>query len=290
MTHPTVPATPKPGELDARNLTLAYDKKTVVKELDISITPGQITAIVGANACGKSTLLRGLSRLLKPTTGTVHLNGHDVHRMKTKHVALQMGLLPQSNQCPSAITVADLISRGRHPHQTWFAQWSAADEAAVTEAMRATRTTELADRSVDELSGGQTQRVWIAMALAQETPIMLLDEPTTFLDMAHQVDVMDLLCELNATHGRTIVIVLHDLNQACRYAHDVIAMKDGHAIAQGAPSEVVTESLVENVFGLKTLIIEDPISATPLVVPLGAGHRARNTYREPAVGAAVRAV
>ncbi len=279
MIRSTIPATPKPGELDARGLTLAYDKLVVVEELDVSITHGRITAIVGANACGKSTLLRGLSRLLKPTAGTVHLSGQDVHRMKTKHVALQMGLLPQSNQSPSAITVADLISRGRHPHQTWFAQWSAADEAAVTEAMRATRTTDLAERSVDELSGGQTQRVWIAMALAQETPIMLLDEPTTFLDMAHQVDVMDLLAELNGAHGRTIVIVLHDLNQACRYAHDLVAMKDGNVVAQGPPSEVVTESLVEDVFGLKTLIIEDPISGTPLVVPLGAGHRASNVLR-----------
>lgn len=267
--HTTTTSNP----LAATGLSLAYDHRVIVDALDVVIPGGRVTVIVGANACGKSTLLRGLARLLSPRAGTVYLDGHDIHRMPTKTVATRLGLLPQSSRAPEGITVVDLVGRGRHPHQSWFAQWSAADETAVDDAMAATRTTDLADRAVDELSGGQRQRVWVAMALAQQTPVMLLDEPTTYLDMAHQVEVMDLLADLNRLHGRTVVIVLHDLNQACRYAHHLIAMRDGTIVAEGTPSQVVTETLVEKVFGLPTRIITDPVSATPLVVPIGGMHR-----------------
>jgi iron complex transport system ATP-binding protein len=259
--------------LRAATLSLSYDERVIVDGLDVAIPGGRVTVIVGANACGKSTLLRGLARLLKPLHGTVHLDGQDIHGMKTKDVARRLGLLPQAPTAPEGITVADLISRGRHPHQRWFQQWGAADEAVIAEAMAATRTTDLADRPVDELSGGQRQRVWIAMALAQETPVMLLDEPTTYLDLAHQIDVLDLLADLNQRLGRTIVIVLHDLNQACRYADHLIALREGRILAEGPPSSVVTEALVEAVFGLPTRIITDPVSGTPLVVPIGSAHR-----------------
>ena len=256
--------------LTASGLGLAYEDRLVVDELDVAIPLGQVSVIVGANACGKSTLLRGLSRLLKPSTGTVRLDGDDIHRLKTRDVAKRLGLLPQSPRAPEGITVGDLVARGRHPHQSWLAQWGREDEDAVARAMDATRTRELADRSVDELSGGQRQRVWIAMTLAQETPVMLLDEPTTFLDVAHQVDVLDLLAELNETHDRTVVIVLHDLNLACRYAHNLIAMRDGNVVAEGPPTKIVTEELVNEVFGLQSRIITDPVAGTPLVVPISA--------------------
>ena len=268
---------PLPDDVDsplgATSLSLAYDERVIVDGIDVAIPGGRVTVIVGANACGKSTLLRGLARLLKPRQGTVHLDGRDIHRMRTKDVATRLGLLPQAPNAPEGITVGDLIGRGRHPHQRWFQQWSAEDEAAVAQAMAATQTAELADRPVDELSGGQRQRVWIAMALAQETPVMLLDEPTTYLDLAHQIDVLDLLADLNRQHGRTIVIVLHDLNQACRYADHLIALREGRILAEGPPGEIVTEALVEEVFGLPTRIITDPVSGTPLVVPIGSAHR-----------------
>ncbi|MFP4513798.1 MAG: ABC transporter ATP-binding protein, partial [Acidimicrobiales bacterium] len=214
--------------LAAESLSLAYDGgRLVCDDLSVTIPHGNVTAIVGANACGKSTLLRGLARLLKPADGTVLLDGHDIGRLPTKEVATRLGILPQQPIAPEGITVSDLVARGRSPHQRFFRQWSRADQAAVDVALAATRTTDLADRPVDELSGGQRQRVWIALALAQGTPLMLLDEPTTFLDLAHQVEVLDLLAELNETEDRTIVVVLHDLNLACRYAQHLIAMKDG---------------------------------------------------------------
>ncbi|WP_108666248.1 ABC transporter ATP-binding protein [Euzebya rosea] len=259
--------------LTATGVSLAYDQRLVVDDLDVAVPRGKVTVIVGANACGKSTLLRGLARLLRPTTGTIHLDGHDIHRMPTKAVARRLGLLPQSPIAPSGITVGDLVGRGRQPHQRWFAQWSDADEAAVIEALEATGTSELASRPVDELSGGQRQRVWIAMALAQRTPVMLLDEPTTYLDLAHQIEVLDLLRELNTSHGRTIVLVLHDLNQAARYGDHLIAMRHGRIVAEGPPVEVVTADRVQEVFGLPCRIITDPVSGTPLVLPLGAAHR-----------------
>lgn len=260
-------------DLRAESLRLAYDAKVVVDGLTLAIPAGRITVIVGANACGKSTLLRGLARLLKPKAGAVHLDGESISRLPTREVATRVGILPQSPVAPEGLTVAELVARGRYPHQRWFQQWSADDEAAVTAALESTGTAELADRPVDELSGGQRQRAWIAMALAQGTPILLLDEPTTFLDLAHQVEVLDLLGQLNATEGRTVVLVLHDLNQACRYAHHLVAMADGAIVAEGPPSEVVSEELVTKVFGLECRVVPDPVAGTPLVIPVGARHR-----------------
>ena len=259
--------------LSCDDLRLAYDDRLVVDNLSLAIPPGKVSVIVGPNACGKSTLLRALARLLKPKAGAVHLDGHHIYKMPTKEVATRLGILPQSPIAPEGLTVADLVARGRYPHQRWFQQWSDEDEAVVVASLRATATTELADRPVDELSGGQRQRAWIAMALAQGTPIMLLDEPTTFLDLAHQVEVLDLLAGLNANEARTVVLVLHDLNHACRYAHHLVAMADGEIVAEGPPSEIVTENLVQQVFGLATRIIADPVTGTPLVVPIGTHHR-----------------
>jgi iron complex transport system ATP-binding protein len=258
----------RPAPLAAEGLDLAYDQRMIVEGLDVEIPDGRITVIVGANACGKSTLLRGLARLLRPRGGVVLLDGQDVQRLPTKVVATRMGLLPQSPNSPEGITVADLVARGRYPHQKWFRQWTAEDEAAVAQAMARTNTSDLAERSVDELSGGQRQRVWIALALAQDTPLMLLDEPTTYLDLAHQVEVLDLLADLNEHEGRTIVLVLHDLNLACRYAHHLIAMRGGSVVTEGTPAEVMTTEVVEEVFGLRARIIDDPLTGTPLVLPL----------------------
>ncbi|MFY1692960.1 ABC transporter ATP-binding protein [Plantactinospora sp. WMMB782] len=253
-------------ELRATRLGLGYHGRTVVTGLDLRIAPGRITAVVGPNACGKSTLLRGLARLLRPDTGTVLLDGRDIHRLPTREVAARIGVLPQQPVAPDGITAGDLVARGRHPHQTWLRQWSAADEQAVSTALAATGVTDLADRPVDELSGGQRQRVWIALALAQDTDLLLLDEPTTFLDLAHQLEVLDLLTDLN-TAGRTVVAVLHDLNMACRYAHEIVAMRDGAVLAQGPPAEVVDARLVETVFGVRARVIVDPTTGTPLVLP-----------------------
>jgi iron complex transport system ATP-binding protein len=258
--------------LVAESLTLGYGDRVVVESLDLVVPPGKITAIVGANACGKSTLLRSLSRLLAPRRGRVVLDGKEVHRMPAKQLARVLGLLPQSPIAPEGITVLDLVSRGRHPHQGVFSRWNAEDDAAVAAALEATRTTDLVDRPVDELSGGQRQRVWIAMALAQQTDLLLLDEPTTFLDVSHQVEVLDLLTDLNRARGTTIVMVLHDLNLAARYADHLIALADGRLHAAGAPAEVLTEENVRAVFGLENRVIEDPVSGRPLVLPIGRHH------------------
>jgi iron complex transport system ATP-binding protein len=268
-----VPPDAPPGTgrtLQAEGLSLGYDDRRICEDLTVEIPHGQVTVIVGANACGKSTLLRGLARLLKPEAGTVLLDGSDIHRLPTKEVATRLGILPQQPVAPEGITVSDLVARGRSPHQRFFRQWSRTDEAAVEAALEATRTADLADRSVDELSGGQRQRVWIALALAQGTPLMLLDEPTTFLDLAHQVEVLDLLAELNEAEDRTVVVVLHDLNLACRYAHHLIAMKDGAIVAEGAPGDVITAEIVADVFDLEAHIIDDPLTGTPLVLPVPA--------------------
>ncbi|MFG1808977.1 ABC transporter ATP-binding protein [Streptomyces sp. NPDC049040] len=261
------PGKGKGNRLAARELTLAYEDRVVVDGLDLEIPDGRVTVIVGPNACGKSTLLRALGRLLKPQHGSVLLDGAELSRVPTRQIARTLGLLPQSPVPPEGITVADLVSRGRQPHQKWWQQWSESDERLVAEAMERTATSDLAGRLVDELSGGQRQRAWIAMALAQDTDLLLLDEPTTFLDIAHQVEVLDLVRRLNRERGRTVVAVLHDLNQAARYADHLIAMKAGRIVAEGPPGEVVTADLVREVFGLASVVVPDPVTGSPLVVP-----------------------
>jgi iron complex transport system ATP-binding protein len=256
--------------LHADDLELAYDQRVVAEQLGLEIPDDSFTVIVGPNACGKTTLLRALARLLKPRRGGVYLDGALITSRPSKEVARELGLLPQSAIAPDGITAVDLVGRGRYPHQRLLRQWSAEDARAVDAAMAATHVSDLADRIVDELSGGQRQRVWLAMALAQETPILLLDEPTTFLDIAHQVEVLDLCAELHAERGRTLVAVLHDLNHACRYATHLVAMREGEIVAQGEPSETVTAELVEQVFGLPCRVIDDPESGTPLVIPLAS--------------------
>jgi iron complex transport system ATP-binding protein len=267
------------SDLSAEDLTLAYDDREVSRGLSVAIPPGKVTAVVGANACGKSTLLRAFARLLKPRAGAVLLDGRDIHSLPTREVATRLGILPQAPVAPSGIKVVDIVARGRYPHQRLVRQWTDADETAVAGALEVTGTLDLATRRVDELSGGQRQRVWIAMALAQDTAIMLLDEPTTFLDLAHQIEVLELLAELNRAQGRTIVLVLHDLDHAARYAHHLVAMRDGAVVATGDPSEIVTEALVRDVFGLESRIIPDPVTGTPMVVPIG--RRAPLTTEQP---------
>ncbi|WP_431835978.1 ABC transporter ATP-binding protein [Cellulomonas sp. Y8] len=258
--------------LEATSLTLGYRDRTVVDGLDLAVPPGRITAVVGANACGKSTLLRSMSRLLAPRGGQVLLDGREVHRTPAKELARTLGLLPQSPLAPEGITVADLVGRGRHPHQRVLSRWSREDDRAVAAALEATGTVELAERPVDELSGGQRQRVWIAMVLAQETDLLLLDEPTTFLDVSHQVEVLDLLTDLNRDRGTTIVMVLHDLNLAARYADHLVAMAGGRVLAAGDPSDVLTPETVQAVFGLASRVITDPLSGRPLMLPVGRHH------------------
>ena len=253
-------------------LVSGYGGRKIVDGVDLEIPAGRISVIVGANACGKSTLLKTLSRLIPPISGGVVLDGKKISEIPTKELARTLGLLPQQPIAPEGIAVADLVGRGRHPHQKLFRSWTTADDHAVVEALEATGVTELADRSVDELSGGQRQRVWIAMALAQETDILLLDEPTTFLDVAHQIEVLDLLTDLNRRRGTTIVMVLHDLNLAVRYADTLVAVKDGRVHAIGAPDEVVTSILIEEVFGLANQITIDPVSGKPMVTPIGRHH------------------
>ncbi|MDX6311222.1 MAG: iron-siderophore transport system ATP-binding protein [Streptomyces sp.] len=260
-------STPASPRLSGDDLTLAYDKRTIAQGLTVPIPDRSFTVIVGPNACGKSTLLRALSRMLKPVTGTVLLDGQDIAALPAKKVARTLGLLPQSSIAPEGITVAELVARGRYPHQGLLRQWSKDDERVVGESMAATGVADLADRMVDELSGGQRQRVWIAMALAQETPLLLLDEPTTYLDIAHQIEILDLCARLHEEQGRTLVAVLHDLNHAARYATHMIAMREGRVVAAGAPKDVVTAELVEEVFRLPCRVIDDPESGTPLVVP-----------------------
>ncbi|MGW3088890.1 ABC transporter ATP-binding protein [Streptomyces sp. NPDC001108] len=259
--------------LAADAVTLGYDGRVVAEDLSVEIPDRSFTVIVGPNACGKSTLLRALARMLRPERGRVLLDGRAIHRLPAKKVARTLGLLPQSSVAPDGITVADLVGRGRYPHQGLLRQWSPEDERVVAESMAATGVDALADRHVDALSGGQRQRVWIAMALAQQTPLLLLDEPTTYLDIQHQIDVLDLCADLHETQGRTLVAVLHDLNHAARYATHLVAMRDGRVIAEGPPGEIVTADLVERVFGLRCQVIDDPETGTPLVVPAARGPR-----------------
>jgi iron complex transport system ATP-binding protein len=258
---------PHDSRLSADAIRVGYGERTIIESLDVEIVDGSFTVIVGPNACGKSTLLRTFARLLSPAAGTVILVGDDIHSKPSRDVARTIGLLPQSATAPEGITVIDLVSRGRYPHQSMFRQWSDDDARAVREALEATSTAQFRDRRVDELSGGQRQRVWIAMVLAQETPLILLDEPTTFLDIAHQIELLD-LCQQLHERGRTLVAVLHDINQAARYATHLIAMRDGHIVAQGNPADVITADRIEHVFGVRSRILSDPETGTPMIVPL----------------------
>ncbi len=255
--------------LAATGLSAGYGEDEILHGLDLAVPPGKITVIVGANACGKSTLLRSMSRLLSPREGQVLLDGKSIHRTPPRELARTLGLLPQSPIAPEGITVADLVSRGRHPHHSLFSRWTRRDDEAVDAALNATKTADLAERPVDELSGGQRQRVWIAMALAQQTEILLLDEPTTFLDISHQVEVLDLLTDLNHQRGTTVVMVLHDLNLAARYSDHLVAMTEGRVHVSGTPQEVLTEHNMRHVFGLESRIITDPTSGRPIMLPIG---------------------
>ncbi|MBD2091508.1 ABC transporter ATP-binding protein [Microcoleus sp. FACHB-1515] len=254
--------------LEAENLTLGYDRGSIVAHLNLTIPTGQITVLVGPNGCGKSTLLRGLARLLKPRRGRIALDGADIFKLSTRSVAKRLAMLPQNPIAPEGLTVRDLVAQGRYPYQTWWQQWSELDEKRVEEAIAKTDLMTFAAHPLDQLSGGQRQRAWIAMTLAQDTEILLLDEPTTFLDLAHQMEVLDLLHDLNQQEGRTIVMVLHDLNQACRYADYLVAMRQGTIYAQGKPSEVMTPELVRDVFEVDCQIVRDPVKGTPMCVPI----------------------
>ncbi|GGT74224.1 ABC transporter ATP-binding protein [Streptomyces coeruleorubidus] len=259
------------SRLAARGVTVGYGARTVIDDLDVAIPPGVITTIIGPNGCGKSTLLRTLSRLLKPSKGTVVLDGDDIARLRTRDVARKLGLLPQAPVAPEGLTVADLVARGRHPHQSWLRQWSSDDADVVERALAMTGVSDLADRPVDALSGGQRQRVWISMTLAQGTDLLLLDEPTTYLDLAHAMDVLDLVDDLHES-GCTVVMVLHDLNLAARYSDNLIVMRGGSILAQGHPRDVLTAELLHEAFGLRAKVIDDPVGDRPLIVPIGRTH------------------
>ncbi|MFJ4077477.1 ABC transporter ATP-binding protein [Streptomyces iakyrus] len=259
------------SRLAARDVTVGYGGRVVIDGLDVAIPPGVVTTIIGPNGCGKSTLLRTLSRLLKPTRGTVVLDGEDIGRLRTRDVAKKLGLLPQAPVAPEGLTVADLVARGRHPHQSWLRQWSSDDAEVVERALAMTGVADLADRPVDSLSGGQRQRVWISMTLAQGTDLLLLDEPTTYLDLAHAVDVLDLVDDLHES-GCTVVMVLHDLNLAVRYSDHLVVMREGSILAQGHPRDVVTAELLHEAFGLRAQVIDDPVGDRPLIVPIGRTH------------------
>lgn len=258
--------------LKVSQLSSGYADKVILEGLNMDVAPGKITVIVGANACGKSTLLRSMSRLLKPSQGHVFLDGKSIHKIPSRALAQSLGLLPQSPIAPDGITVADLVSRGRHPYQGIFSRWTKQDDVAVAAALSATKTDDLADRAIDELSGGQRQRVWIAMALAQETDILLLDEPTTFLDISHQVEVLDLLTDLNRERGTTVVMVLHDINLAARYADYLVAMKSGRLFVSGKPEDVLNETNMREVFDIASSVITDPTTGRPMMLPIGRHH------------------
>ncbi|MFF3994161.1 ABC transporter ATP-binding protein [Streptomyces cyaneofuscatus] len=257
--------------LAARGVTVGYGGRAVIDDLDVVIPSGVVTTIIGPNGCGKSTLLRTLTRLLKPASGTVVLDGEDIDRLRTRDVAKKLGLLPQAPVAPEGLTVGDLVARGRHPHQSWLRQWSSDDAEVVERALAMTGVADLADRPVDSLSGGQRQRVWISMTLAQGTDLLLLDEPTTYLDLAHAIDVLDLVDDLHES-GCTVVMVLHDLNLATRYSDNLIVMRAGSILAQGHPRDVITAELLHEAFGLQAKVIDDPVGDRPLIVPIGRTH------------------
>jgi len=270
--HRPLPDTP-PGSpsfpLEGKGLSLDYGRHAVIDNLDVAIQAARVTVIVGSNGCGKSTLLKAMARLLKPKAGVVILNGTSIHQKSTSQVARELAVLPQTPLAPDGLTVEQLVRMGRYPHQSWLQQWTIQDQEKVDSILEATELQAFRSRPVDELSGGQRQRAWIAMTLAQDTDLLLLDEPTTYLDLAHQIDILELLHTLNVDHGKTIVMVLHDLNLAARYAHHMIAMCGGRIDTQGAPAEIFTETMVKAVFGLDCRIIEDPVFGTPLCIPMG---------------------
>lgn len=259
--------------LTTHNLELGYHNDTIIKSLDLKIEPNQITVLVGGNGCGKSTLLKSMARLLTPRSGEVALYGKDINRLSGKEVARSLAILPQGPTAPEGLTVEQLVRQGRYPHQNWLQSWTEKDEELVTQALSATNMLELANRPIEALSGGQRQRAWIAMALAQDTEILLLDEPTTYLDLTHQIEVLDLLFELNQTHKTTILMVLHDLNLACRYAHQMIAVKEGTVFRQGPPEDILDVAMIEAVFGMQCHLDRDPLFGTPMCVPKGKGRK-----------------
>lgn len=260
-------------EFRVEKLTAGYDRKTILHDIDLKLLDGEISVIIGANGCGKSTLLKTMAKLIKPMSGEVILDGKAISKIPAKDFARTLGVLPQERVLPEGITVVDLISRGRYPHHSLLSSMSKADYEAVAEAMEMMDITAFANRDIEALSGGQKQRVWIAMALAQQTDILFLDEPTTFLDITYQVEILDLLTDLNRKYGTTIVMVLHDINLAVRYAEHVFALKEGVLIAEGKASSVITSELIKEVFALDCTVITDPVSGTPLVVPKGRYHR-----------------
>lgn len=257
--------------IQAKSLTLGYGDSIIIDELNLSIPKGEITVFIGGNGCGKSTLLRSMARLLKPESGSVLLAGKEIAKLPTKEVARNLSILPQTPIAPEGLTVLQLVKQGRFPYQSWLKQWSNEDEEIVMRALKATRMVEFKDRPVDELSGGQRQRAWIAMTLAQDTEVILLDEPTTYLDMTHQIEILDLLFELNEQENRTIVMVLHDLNLACRYAHNIVAIRDKKVYAQGTPESVISCQMVRDVFDMDCQVSMDPLFGTPLCIPHGKG-------------------
>jgi iron complex transport system ATP-binding protein len=270
------------SSLETKSLTLSYGDSTIIDALDLQIPKGKITVLIGSNGCGKSTLLRSLARLLKPQSGSVVLNGNDIAKLPTKEVAKHLGILPQAPVAPEGLTVLQLVKQGRYPYQNWLKQWSPEDERAVQYALESTQMDELMERQVDSLSGGQRQRAWIAMTLAQQTNTILLDEPTTYLDLSHQIDILDLLYDLNQIEQRTIVMVLHDLNLACRYADHIVAVQDRNVYVQGSPEDIITSEMVQNVFGLRCQVEEDPLFGTPLCIPYGKGRnvKGKKSYEE----------
>ncbi|WP_068496080.1 ABC transporter ATP-binding protein [Paenibacillus kribbensis] len=259
--------------LEMKDLMINYGTDPVIQELDLQIPEGKITVLVGSNGCGKSTILRAMARLLKPAAGAVLLDGQAIAQLPSKQIAKRLSILPQGPSAPEGLTVYQLVKQGRYPHQSWLKQWSVEDEEQVQNALRATQLEAFADRPVDSLSGGQRQRAWISMTLAQGTDMILLDEPTTYLDMTHQIEILDLLFDLNEREGRTIVMVLHDLNLACRYAHHMVAVHDKRIYAQGKPEEIMTSETVETVFQLRCQVIPDPLYGTPMFIPHGKGRK-----------------
>ncbi|KMY32471.1 ABC transporter [Lysinibacillus xylanilyticus] len=259
--------------LETKSLTLNYGDSNIIENLDLSIPMNEITVLIGANGCGKSTLLRSIARLLKPKHGSVLLDGQDIFKLSTKQVAKKLSILPQSPVAPEGLTVLQLVKQGRYPHQNWRKQWTEKDEEIVLNSLKATGVDHLQDKLVDELSGGQRQRAWIAMTLAQDTDIILLDEPTTYLDLTHQIEILDLLFELNQQQKRTIIMVLHDINLACRYADHIITVRDRGVFQQGRPEEIMTKTLVKHVFDLDCKMTNDPIFGTPLCIPFGKGRK-----------------